>query len=586
MRVRALGQVAICAALLSAVTGAGTATGQITFPANDLQPALALTGIPTPLMVPEQMNPEPAVVPSPRADCGPGSRPLGGMQGRVPASAVDSPQAAQGWTCNTSVVGHYGSMPGGFRTWRYVDPAGHVCAYYDTSLQSPLSIVRLAGGPSPGVAVLDMSDPAHPVRTAMLTDIVMSAPHESLNVNAKRGLLAADMGNASVLPGLMSIYSLSQDCRHPVLDATYLASRFGHESGFSPDGRTFWIGGIDDVAAVDVTDPKHPHTIWQANEFVHGLNISDDGNRAYLADPVTAGLTILNTSQVQARVPSPIVSEVSRLTWGNVSIPQNTAPMTIDGKRYLLEFDEFALRLGGGISPLNTVGGARIIDLSDETHPKVVSNIRLEVNQPAEHSEAQGDPQSFPSTLTTYAAHYCAIPREVDPEIVACSFINSGLRIFNIQDPLHPREVAYYISPPTGSPSVPLSKPADLAVSMPSFDPGRGDVWYTDAVTGFYAIHLDNNVWPHPTAISSCATRPSLLLHLNTHGHRIRSLRVTVDGHRVAAVRRVGKRGVRVPLTGRTSGRYVLRVQARLANGSVIRTTRRPPACGHAKSPV
>ena len=36
---------------------------QINFPVNDLQPALALTGIPTPLMVPEQHNPEPPLLP-------------------------------------------------------------------------------------------------------------------------------------------------------------------------------------------------------------------------------------------------------------------------------------------------------------------------------------------------------------------------------------------------------------------------------------------------------------------------------------------------------------------------------------------
>jgi hypothetical protein len=293
---------------------------------------------------------------------------------------------------------------------------------------------------------------------------------------------------------------------------------------------------------------------------------------------VTAGLTILDTSQVQARKPNPVVSEVSRLTWKTVSIPQNTAPMTIGGHKYLLEFDEFALRLGGGISPLDTVGAARIIDIQDERHPRVVSNIRLEVNMPKQHGEAQGDPVSLPTALTTYAAHYCAIPREVEPEIVACSFINSGLRIFNIQDPLRPREVAYYVAPPTAA-DVPLSKPADLALSMPAFDPARRDVWYTDAITGFYALHLSDGIWPHPLAPpAACKARRSALFHISTR-RRVRNVRATVDGKRAKASR-VGRRGVRVRLGGRASGRYSVRITVRLSDGRTVRTSRRPAACG------
>jgi hypothetical protein len=203
-------------------------------------------------------------------------------------------------------------------------------------------------------------------------------------------------------------------------------------------------------------------------------------------------------SQIQARKPHPQVTEISRLTWNTVSIPQNTDPMTIGGKPYLLEFDEFAFRLGGGISSLDTVGAARIIDIYDETHPKIVSDLRLAVNQPAEHHAADVDPSPLPAPQLTYAAHYCAIPREVDPQIAACSFINSGLRIFNIQDPQHPREVAYYVSPPRASGNAAIS---DFAMSQPAFDPATREVWYTDAASGFYAVKLDKSVWPNPTSI-------------------------------------------------------------------------------------
>jgi hypothetical protein len=331
----------------------------------------------------------------------------------------------------------------------------------------------------------------------------MEFPHESLNLNTTRGLLAAEMGNGATLPGLMSIYDVSKDCLHPTLDSTFLAAPFGHESGFAPDGRTFYIGGGEGIAAVDVTDPKHPHTLWEGAIYAHGLNVSDDGNTLYDADPINGNLVLFNVSQIQERKPHPVVTEISRMTWNTVSIPQNTAPMTIDGHHYLLEFDEFAFRFST-LPPADQVGAARILNIDDPAHPHVVSNLRLAVNMPAEHHAADGDPSALPLQQFTYSAHYCAVPREIDPEIVACSFINSGLRIFNIQDPLHPREVGYYVSPPRASSG---GGPAsDFALSQPAFVPDRREVWYTDATSGFYDVRLDPSIWPSPTVLATRRT--------------------------------------------------------------------------------
>ena len=80
-----------------------------------------------------------SVASTPRATCGPGSRPESGIQGRVPLSDHESGRAAEGYTCNTQLVGEY-TIPdavgtvGGFKTFRYVDASGRECAYYDTTL--------------------------------------------------------------------------------------------------------------------------------------------------------------------------------------------------------------------------------------------------------------------------------------------------------------------------------------------------------------------------------------------------------------------------------------------------------------------
>ena len=61
------------------------------------------------------------------------------------------------------------------------------------------------------------------------------------------------------------------------------------------------------------------------------------------------------------------------------------------------------------------------------------------------------------------------------------------------------REVAYFVAPP--KPGVSNGEQAsDFAMSRPAFDPRRREVWYTDAISGFYALRLTNGVWPHPAA--------------------------------------------------------------------------------------
>jgi hypothetical protein len=486
---------AASAAAVAISAGSGSASSGPLLPLNDLQPVLGLViGGQTPAQAPLQDPPAPPLDPVSAAVCGTGSHPLVGEQGRVPASALFSAAGREGYTCNVSLVSHYGSS-GGYKVWRYVDQEGHVCAFYDTALLYPLNLISLSGPASTGVVVLNMANPADPVQTDTLTSLPMLSPHESLILNYKRGLLAADLGNPATYPGLMSIYNVKQDCLHPTLDSTYLAARFGHESGFSPNGDTFWItGAAEGLAAVDVSNPMHPHTIWQGNEFVHGVSISNNGDTAYAADPINGELTTLNISQIQNRVPNPKVTEISRLTWNSVSIPQNSDPIQINGHPYLLEFDEFGFRFNAGVGD---VGAVRIIDISDPAHPRVVSNIRLAINQPAARDAAVLDPQPLDLPLLGYSAHYCAVPKEVDPGIVACSFTNSGLRIFNIQNPLHPREVAYYIAPEKRTLANGLSG-SNFAVSEPAFDPSTREVWYTDASSGFYVLQLGKSVWPKP----------------------------------------------------------------------------------------
>jgi len=560
------------------LAGAVPATAQGPFGApNDLL-ALSQSGGQTPDLVPLQTdsaNPE-AV---PRATCGPGAKAEPSIQGRVPAGSQ-----ADGLWCNIQMVAHQGTS-GGFKVYRYVDTAGHACAFYDTALLFPANAINLSTS-GLGVAVLDMTDPAKPQQTATLTEPPMLSPHESLNVNTKRGLIAAVSGNPDTYPGWVSVYDASKDCRAPTLDFSGPIARLGHESGFSEDGKTFYATSVNNnaITAIDLTDPKAPHVVWLGALNSHGMQVSDDGNRAYLAD--TSGkMVILDTSEIQARKANPQAKEISRLTWKRASIPQNAIPFTEDGHPYVLEFDEYTAGTTGSGSG-DDVGAGRIIDIADEKAPKVVANLRLQVNQPEDHAKYGSDPGAdgeIHGGVQGYAAHYCNIPTRVNPKIVACSFIVSGLRVFDISTLTAPKEIGYFVAP-VGARFENGETPSDFAMSMPAFDSARHEIWWTNGTSGFYVLKVVNGVWPVAKKATKppkvlCASRRVFTIHLkNPTGDHLRSARVTVDGKPVK-VHKGRKFTARVDLRGKGKKIVVVRVRAVTKSGKVVHETRRYHTC-------
>jgi len=435
----------------------------------------------------------------PRAECPDEPLRETGMQGRAPAADYPA-RAAQGYQCNAEMISQFGESfftggAGGFRTYRYTDSQGHECAFYDSALVFPLNATTQNQNLL-GVYVLDMSEPAEPVKVANLQTPAMLSPHESLSLNHARGLLAAANGNPLTGPGVVDIYDVRTNCLVPALISSTPFGILGHEGEFSPDGDTYWVTSTQGslITALDVSDPIAPRVLFTTRDYrPHGLNISDDGNLLYLADTTSgaSGLTILDVGQVQARVADPIVTQVEHLTWDTVSIPQTNLPVTIGGHPYVIEVDEYARGLSAG-NPTAPVGAARIIDVADPANSSVVSDIRLEVHQRENVAEIAGDPgASF--QLQGYAGHYCQVPQREEPGVLACSMIASGLRLFDIRDPLAPKEIAYFNRPMVDSPT---GSNGAYAMSQPAFAPERGEVWYTDGSTGFFAVRITNGVWP------------------------------------------------------------------------------------------
>lgn len=461
------------------------------------------------------------------ADCGPGSRPETGMQGDVPAADRDSGRSTEGYNCNISQVGGFAGRGAGIVSAGFAH-----CAYMGTIFPGDLL------GPAPGVQVLDVSDPANPVPTVNLTEPAMLAgTWESLKVHSGRKLLVGTGVPALTGFGLLSVYDIS-DCAHPRLlnpgTGTNLQMPLpvtSHEGGFSPDGRTYWASGVAPglVSAVDLTDPANPRVIWQGIPGLssHGFGISPDGNRMYLSDNA-GGLRVMDISAVQRRDPNPQVPVLAQMSWSDGVATQHSIPVTYDGKPYLFTVDE-----GGS-------GGVKLIDVADDANPKIVGGIKLEINLP-QNIDSQIASASGGSAFS-YESHYCTADRPVDPTALACGWVSSGIRVFDVRNPFAVKEIGYFNPPamkgrnlerwnsPHALASVlgfpVLSAPAAIAANeRGEFDPAQAmssrtgmaaggdlstdwcfspptwrgnDLWVTCSDNGFLALHLDEDVYTPP----------------------------------------------------------------------------------------
>ena len=167
------------------------------------------------------------------------------------------------------------------------------------------------------------------------------------------------------------------------------------------------------------------------------------------------------------------------------------------GKRkFLLQVDEFAnYALDAGADQAKApVGAARIINVTNPRKPRIISNLRLQVHQPAARQGEQKNDPGAASFVQGYAGHYCSVSRYRNPKLVGCSMIASGLRLFDVRSLRKPVEAGYFNQPLTGTRDDNEEASGAYAMSEPAWDLKRRSVWYTDGNTGFYNIRLKNGV--------------------------------------------------------------------------------------------
>jgi len=506
---------------------------------------------------PSRENPNPSQTLVPKAECGREDHPETGLQGQVPAALRAA--GFKGFNCNLKLVAQSRNDGGNWQSAEFrntrLEHGGdshggdnddrerrslHTCGYYGSASANVSPSTRNPA--TLGTRVVDLTDPNRPVLTGYLQSISMLDPWESLRVNEPRKLLVSDQGANGGGGPAVDIYDISQDCRFPQLLASVPigtgqdggpaapVAPIGHEGAFAPDGLTYYIGDTTGKSyyAVDVTDPTQPKYIATFDMktiglAAHGLSVSDDGKRLYvdspglgsLANPVQNGFAILDVSQVQARAANPQIKLISTFLYTDGSVGQHTIPVTIKGRRYVIQVDEgggggipggggspWGQTCQAGITPFPT---ARIVDIDNEKNPKLVSKLVLEMNDPAKC--AQVIPDIVGLTIFSYGTHYCSVDNRHNATTLACDEFNSGIRVFDIRNPERPKEIAYFnpagVATPSGgsnhlSTGNWVAGGPDWCSAELHLDADARTLWTTCQDNGLLTLKFERGVWPFP----------------------------------------------------------------------------------------
>jgi hypothetical protein len=451
-----------------------------------------------------------AATPKAYGDCGPGARPEPGLQGQVPKAAQDSGDSKLGYRCNLKLIGQNDIRARGanfqlgwYRNCAYVGSVGGREAQPADALD--------------GIAVIDVANPARPQHVGFIRSPAGFSQHEGVEVNQRRGMLVTLTQGLSAQ--YIEVYDVSRDCRKPQFKGRYDGGGpLFHGLRVAEDGRTVYASDYTGAAfgqvmhIVDVSDMSNPRLLkrWDPSEEpgsvhygVHDLEVNADGTRVYLGAE-TAGsaqgallggppsndgpsMVVLDTTDIQRRVPNPDPKVVSSIHFDNFGHTEQRA--TIKGRPFIFSSGETPIR---GAKNCPWAWGSAV-DVSDERRPRAVSEIKLEVNEQANCGRVGADD-------AVYSIHYSGVDSFERTTRLFYTYYTGGLRVFDVRDPVHPKEIAYYHPPP---PQSTVHKPSsqgaagdshtpgwDSATSDVRYIPNQRQLWFVSIAGGFQVLQL------------------------------------------------------------------------------------------------
>jgi hypothetical protein len=379
-----------------------------------------------------------------------------------------------------------------------------------------------------GVLVVDVGDPSKPAVVNQIGPPNAAMPGESsreLRVLPRQNLLMvlnhgcselihrcvnASQAGASISRSRIDFYDIAgEKAAAPELVATYLPSKSAaqqpHEFFIWNDpkrpGRVLMYSTTPSSdtgtgAQLVVTDlskarqglfpeiAKWRTTIGNPDRDnrLHSLTVSSDGRRAFLAY-LGGGFLVADTSDFANHRPLPEVRLVtpveSRVFWTD---PGAHSAVKLPNRPFALTTDEVYGKLGGALPKHGCPWGwVRMIDIRNQTRPRVASEFRLPVNDPNQCAGTPADREN----LSSFSAHNPTLTQN----LAFVTWHSAGLQAIDISDPAKPRSAAQYVPEPL----------AAVQTDDPALSQGRDKVvmWSFPVIKDglIYTIDLRNGLY-------------------------------------------------------------------------------------------
>jgi len=359
--------------------------------------------------------------------------------------------------------------------------------------------------PHPGVLIVDVKDPTHPTVVGEIgpplegnvgitsRELRVLPQHKLLmvmNFRCSSVIHACPAGNDTTFPFDIKFFSL-KDPVHPQFIESYVpTSKAGVK--VKPHEMFLWVDPTNDDRALLYlstptlsTDPTRPNLMivdisqvfkggpvsevaegnwnnrypgadnpanYNFNLFVHSMGVSADGTRTYLA--MEAGeFLVLDTSDIAKNVPNPqlrlLTDPANRPIWGNPApcakaCPNGHSAVQVPGRAFALTTDEV---YGTFTDPSFGCpwGWARLISVSDPTHPTIVGEYQIAQDQQA-FCGSPGD-DALTEQFTSYSSHNPTVL----PDLALIDWHSGGLQAIDIADPTHPSQGGWFSPTPLSS---------------------------------------------------------------------------------------------------------------------------------------
>jgi hypothetical protein len=339
-----------------------------------------------------------------------------------------------------------------------------------------------------GTSVVDVSDPRHPRVVAQLETPPGTHSHkvqvvgDVLLVNYERSPFEPE---ARSWQGGLKVFDISKPAQPREIAFLKMAGKGVHRMTYWEPPFAYMSGSdegfIDQfLVIVDLSEPSRPcevgrwwfpgqHTgggetpSWTPTQ-AHGAGAGAKrvalhhplirGDRAYCGY-WDAGLVILDIADKSKP------KLVSQLDFGADASTATHTALPLPGRDVLVVTDE---QLANDCKGMQT--RVRVVDIADESHPKVVSEL----------SAPEGDFCSRGGRFGPHNLHEMRPGTLVDANTIYVTWFNAGLRVVDVSNATRPREVAYFVpDAPPGRSSIQFN---DVLVTA------DGLVYVTDRFTG------------------------------------------------------------------------------------------------------